>query len=893
MMPPPVIGNRKFDDRWLILALALVLFVLVGAADLYQKRSRVTDIEQKNLIGASKVVQVDLDKNLTTINDVLKDLQTELSAGPIDPQLSRRLEVLVSALPSVRTLNVNDAKGTIVASSRAELIGVNKNFTDRDYFKEPKERPSVDTLYVSTPFKTVNTNVFSIAVTRMVTSPSGGFGGVVVATLDPDYYLDLLDTLRYQPDMYASLAHGDGGVFLMVPREMDGLLGTNLAKPGSLFLRHKNSGQDVSVITDTMLATQELRMLVQRSFQPAGLKMDKPLYVAVSRSVSDIYALWWHDLWARVAYFLAIALVASLGLYLYLRKTESLMASEAAARHKLAVSEGFLRGVADNIPGLVAYWDTDLRCTFSNSHYLAWFGKSAQQMSGMHLRDLLGDTLFEENKSYVYGALQGQLQGFERTLTKTDGSIAYTWAQYIPDLQHGIVQGFFVLVSDITPMKHALQDVLKSEARLRRAELVSNSGNWELQMATHDLYCSAGALTLYGHKGEKFDFAAAQAQALPQYRDALDGALKRLVEAGEPYDVEFKIKVAGTGDIKDIHSVAEYDATTQTLFGVMQDITTTKQIQHALAAQEQFARTTLDAIPENICVIDATGTILNINRAWRNFYDHNFAGAAQTGYGLGMNYLAVCHTASGPGAQEAAAMEAGLQRVITGEEEFFELEYPCDSPAEKRFFVARVTRFHGDSGHVLISHENITSRKRAERELELMATTDSLTGLANRRQFMVQAENERARTVRYGGQLSVLALDLDYFKTVNDSFGHQAGDLVLQQVARVCRESLREIDLVGRIGGEEFSVLLPQTSSQQAMNTAQRIRHTLANTQVTLEDSQTIRFTVSVGVATMGHDVVDLDTLLDHADQALYAAKRAGRNRVCCYQPGANMAASP
>ena len=186
MMPPPVIGNRKFDDRWLILALALVLFALVGAADLYQKRSRVTDIEQKNLIGASKVVQVDLDKNLTTINDVLKDLQTELSAGPIDPQLSRRLEVLVSALPSVRTLNVNDAKGRIVASSRAELIGVNKNFTDRDYFKEPKERPSVDTLYVSTPFKTVNTNVFSIAVTRMVTSPSGGFGGVVVATLDPD-----------------------------------------------------------------------------------------------------------------------------------------------------------------------------------------------------------------------------------------------------------------------------------------------------------------------------------------------------------------------------------------------------------------------------------------------------------------------------------------------------------------------------------------------------------------------------------------------------------------------------------------------------------------------------------------------------------------------------------
>jgi diguanylate cyclase (GGDEF)-like protein len=169
-------------------------------------------------------------------------------------------------------------------------------------------------------------------------------------------------------------------------------------------------------------------------------------------------------------------------------------------------------------------------------------------------------------------------------------------------------------------------------------------------------------------------------------------------------------------------------------------------------------------------------------------------------------------------------------------------------------------------------------------ELERRAYSDYLTGLANRRYFIEQAENELARTLRYNGKLSVLMLDIDHFKKVNDTYGHKVGDLVLKQLAEVCRSSLRDVDLVGRIGGEEFAVLLPETASAQAMEAAERLRAAFASAQVTVSSGPPLRFTSSFGVVSLSEKNITIDTLLNRADQALYRAKEAGRNRVCLYQ---------
>ncbi|MBR9884580.1 MAG: diguanylate cyclase [Oceanospirillales bacterium] len=170
--------------------------------------------------------------------------------------------------------------------------------------------------------------------------------------------------------------------------------------------------------------------------------------------------------------------------------------------------------------------------------------------------------------------------------------------------------------------------------------------------------------------------------------------------------------------------------------------------------------------------------------------------------------------------------------------------------------------------------------RRTYEELESRAYYDYLTGLANRRFFFMQAENELARVERYGGELSVIMLDLDHFKRINDSYGHKVGDTVLKKLAELCLKVLREVDMVGRIGGEEFAILLPQTDKARALEVAERLRQSITDARMPTVKGVTIQFTASFGVSTLAGRAVALDTLLNEADQALYIAKRGGRNRV-------------
>ncbi|MCK9387388.1 MAG: diguanylate cyclase [Sulfuritalea sp.] len=175
---------------------------------------------------------------------------------------------------------------------------------------------------------------------------------------------------------------------------------------------------------------------------------------------------------------------------------------------------------------------------------------------------------------------------------------------------------------------------------------------------------------------------------------------------------------------------------------------------------------------------------------------------------------------------------------------------------------------------------DITERKRAEAELREMATTDFLTGLANRRHFMARMTGEMARLQRLDNpHAAVLMLDLDHFKHVNDAHGHAAGDAMLKHFAALMRDELRKIDSVGRIGGEEFAIILPGANLDEAGVFAERLRQKVATTPLTL-DGQVISITVSIGIAAMRATDANADTALIRADEALYRAKENGRNRV-------------
>lgn len=175
------------------------------------------------------------------------------------------------------------------------------------------------------------------------------------------------------------------------------------------------------------------------------------------------------------------------------------------------------------------------------------------------------------------------------------------------------------------------------------------------------------------------------------------------------------------------------------------------------------------------------------------------------------------------------------------------------------------------------------------RELRTLASIDVLTGIANRRAFLEQGHKEFENSMRYGSPLSVLMLDLDRFKRVNDRYGHEAGDRVLQQTAVAIVESLRSGDLVARYGGEEFVVLAPHTGLHEAAALADRIRERIAGCAIAYEHCL-LQVTISIGVASRVDGDADLRALLRRADAALYEAKRSGRDRVV---PAGRIGGSP
>ena len=208
-------------------------------------------------------------------------------------------------------------------------------------------------------------------------------------------------------------------------------------------------------------------------------------------------------------------------------------------------------------------------------------------------------------------------------------------------------------------------------------------------------------------------------------------------------------------------------------------------------------------------------------------------------------------------------------------------------------FETVLTNHHGRLMHVLISAvqtvyggekvllsgiQDITSLKLMEQELRKLATTDHLTNIANRRAWFERAEQEFLRFQRYGHPCSILCLDLDHFKQVNDQYGHQVGDEILIDFTNRSQQCIRDLDYMGRLGGEEFAVLLPETDVDQAEKVSAKIQETIRKAYET-KQGISLLYTVSIGITQFCKDDATFDQALSRADRALYAAKNAGRNR--------------
>lgn len=231
---------------------------------------------------------------------------------------------------------------------------------------------------------------------------------------------------------------------------------------------------------------------------------------------------------------------------------------------------------------------------------------------------------------------------------------------------------------------------------------------------------------------------------------------------------------------------------------------------------------------------------------------------------------------------EMAEAVSARYRQCVAERQTIRYEEVLDLPAGRRHWATSLAPVFDDAGQVEMIvglSVDVTEQKHAEGELRRLATTDVLTGLSNRRHFLERAAQELGRVRRYDTPSAFIMLDIDHFKRINDTWGHATGDDVLRRMALVLGAAVRETDLVGRLGGEEFGVLLPETGLEPALALAERLREAVTEEEVPVEGER-LRFSASFGVTLLHADDETVDMPMARADAALYAAKFAGRNRV-------------
>ncbi|MEO6273820.1 MAG: diguanylate cyclase [Rhodoferax sp.] len=349
--------DRRYVREWLVL---LLLLALLGGAVAYwlgRAHSANRERERNQLQNQARVVEENLERQLLGANNALTGVRYDLFYGDGDTNaanLQRRLQVLTDAMPGVRGMVVLNQDGLSVGANRKELLG--KDFHARSYFAVPQAQPDYASLYVSPPFLSV-LNTYVVALSKAFSNDRGQFSGVILTSLDPDYFDIVMRSVIYAPDMAVSLAHGDGKEFLVIPpdkspREQD------LNVTGSLFRQHVESGLASSDLIGLSQRYKDERMVAMRNIRPVELRMNKPLTVTVSRNLAAIDAPWRTDALASAGVFGLLCAGACIALGYVHNRRRALKQAHATAQQAL---EETMRRFEFGLKGAdLGLWDWDI-----------------------------------------------------------------------------------------------------------------------------------------------------------------------------------------------------------------------------------------------------------------------------------------------------------------------------------------------------------------------------------------------------------------------------------------------------------------------------------------------------------------------------------------------------
>jgi diguanylate cyclase (GGDEF)-like protein/PAS domain S-box-containing protein len=508
----------------------------------------------------------------------------------------------------------------------------------------------------------------------------------------------------------------------------------------------------------------------------------------------------------------------------------------------------------------VLVFDAELRCIRAGGGAVTAAGYDLAAIAGRQLAEFVPESEFARLAPHYRAALTGERRRFEHR--PRDGARVYD-IDVAPIEHDGEIVGGLAIGRDITERKR-MERAMAHSARDYRdlAEQASDVVTRSDEKAVYT-YVSPASARVYGFEPDEMVGRPVYEFVHPDDR-AAHVTLREALAAGSDEELaERRMKTAG-GEWRWVETrcraLRDDDGRFVGVQSSARDITDRK------VADQQF-RTAFDDALVGIALVALDGSWLRVNESLCQIMGR------EPDELLAMTFQDITHP------EDLDADLAQLEQTLAGKRAGYQMEKrylrPDGAVVWALLSVRLVRNAGGEPLHFISQVLDISERKRLEAELSRMATLDDLTGLYNRRFFEREVAQQLRLLRRHGGTASVLFLDLDRFKEVNDTLGHQSGDDLLKHVAAVLTGRLRESDVIARLGGDEFAVLLPMTTAEGAASIVTALEHEFAERPADLEGSS-VHARPSIGVAELDAEL-DVDGVLRRADQAMYAVKRARR----------------
>jgi diguanylate cyclase (GGDEF)-like protein len=873
-------GSTHILATWGIagfIAAACALLIGLEISYIVSQRSAVLEDGRKDTANLSSSLILQAEQTFRSADTILIGIVERLEHESLDARARERLTAwFVRELrhsPQYLSFSVIDSDGALVASSVGErepgLV------SDREYFVYHRTHDD-DAVRIGSPIRGRRSDGWLIPVTRRFNRPDGTFGGVAVAAIKPKYFQELYDRLELGNNSAVVLISPSGTLLVRRPF-IEANVGRDMSQSG-VFAQLKQAPKGSVELPSSTDGVMRLN-----SFERG---QNYPIVIAVAQDMDDLLAPWKRAAMRRLAETAIITVfILLMGAFVW-RATRTLSANSIKLRETNALFDAALANMSNGL----SMFDADGRLMVWNEKYLELYGMSPDIVrSGVSIRSIVEHRKQLGNLDLDVDAYVGE---FRRTLIDAGRSTSTSQlrdGRIVSVINTAIAGGGWVAVhEDVTTQR--LQEKLVAE-KAAELELINARFNAALRNMSQGLCLfdpEQQVVIANARYAEIYRLAEDQVKPGTTLKQILDFRRENGTHFATDPDAYVSVNVKLASEIHELAdgrvvSIKRQPMANGGWLTTHEDVTAEKRGEKLLAdkaAELEVINTRFAAALSNmsqaISMYDRDRRLVVWNQRYAEIYR-----LPQKLLQAGTHVNAITADLVARGVLKGDTDRAAIDNKIVAMDQM-----PIDSSRVEEFSDGRlmlISRQPMADGGWVATHEDITERRRAEAEIVHLARHDALTGLANRAEFNAKLEEASKRLKRGGGAVTVMMLDLDKFKAVNDTLGHPAGDQLLVEVGRRLQSTLRETDVLARLGGDEFAIIQEGGTSQHEGAIALALRIISAISQPFDLDGQIAGVGTSIGIALAPEHGVEPEQLMKSADLALYHAKANGRNDFSIY----------